>query len=80
MVICMKTTVNLTDELLVEAKQRAAEERRPLRALIEDALREKLATAYPEKGRRIDWVVAEGGAPDEVSDREAMHDWLDRQP
>ncbi|MDA0989833.1 MAG: CopG family transcriptional regulator [Verrucomicrobia bacterium] len=76
----MKTTINLSDDLLVEAKKRAAEERRPLRALIEDALREKLAAAYPEARRRINWVVAEGGAPEEVGDREAMYDWLDRHP
>ena len=39
----MKTTIELPDELLVEAKKRAAELRRPLRRLIEDGLRAQLA-------------------------------------
>lgn len=38
----MKTTVDLPDDLVIAAKQRAAELRQPLRALIERGLRAEL--------------------------------------
>lgn len=79
----MKTTIELPDALFVAAKKRAADERRPLRELIEEALRAKLAERMPAKRRRapIRWVTASGGLPPglDVSDRAAMHDWLRRQ-
>lgn len=39
----MKTTIEITDSLLDEAKRRAARERTTLRALIEEGLRRLLA-------------------------------------
>jgi len=45
-VICMlsrmRTTIDLPDDLLAKAKRFAAESKRPLRAVIEDALRQAL--------------------------------------
>jgi hypothetical protein len=38
----MRTTIDLPDDLLAKAKRLAAEAKRPLRAVIEDALREAL--------------------------------------
>ena len=43
MLLCMKTTIQLDDQLLLEAKQYAAQTGRTLKAVIEDALREALA-------------------------------------
>ena len=43
MLLCMRTTIQLDDQLLSEAKQRAAQTGRTLKAVIEDALREALA-------------------------------------
>lgn len=43
MLLCMKTTIQLDDQLLSEAKQHAAQTGRTLKAVIEDALREVLA-------------------------------------
>ncbi len=43
MSLCMKTTIQLDDQLLAEAKQCAAQTGRTLKAVIEDALREALA-------------------------------------
>lgn len=75
----MKTTVEISDALLIEAKQRAAAERRPLRALVEDAIRAQLDRTTPvARETKLKWVSAKGGVPDEVSDREAMYDWLER--
>lgn len=39
----MRTTLDLDDRLLVQAKQRAAQEGRTLRSLVEEALRARLA-------------------------------------
>jgi hypothetical protein len=38
----MRTTIDLPDDLLAKAKRAAAASKRPLRAVIEDALREAL--------------------------------------
>ncbi len=77
----MKTTIELPDELLISAKKRAAELRRPLRALIEEGLRARLAR--PEKGkmikaRKIHWILVKGRLPPDLdmTDRVKMHDWL----
>jgi hypothetical protein len=72
----MKTTVNIADDLLVEAKKRAAEMHRPLRVLVEEGLRLRLDAPGRPKRPRIRWVVAAGGAPAEVRRRVAMHEWL----
>ena len=83
----MKTTVDLPDGLLIRAKKRAAEERRSLRALLADSL-----TAYLDRRPRLpgggrsaipwDRITVEGGLPEDVdlSNREAMADWLRRDP
>jgi len=78
----MKTTVDLPDDLLIEAKKRAAEERRSLRSLLVEGLRAVLEKGPPRARRRasIRWVTAPGGLPPvDVSSREKMHEWLRRQ-
>ena len=77
----MKTTLELPDELLIEAKKRAAEQRRPLRALVEEGLR--LALRKPEVQRRkkqVRLITVKGGLPADLdlSSREAMYEWLDK--
>lgn len=80
----MKTTVDLPDDLFIAAKKRAAELRQPLRALIERGLRAELGRAARGRGGKactIRWVTAEGGLPPgvDVTDRAAMHAWLQQQ-
>lgn len=85
MVSGMKTTIDLPDELLIEAKKRAAELRWPLRRLIENGLRAQLAgtarVSRSRRGRRIGWVTVPGGLPPgvDVADRGLMHEWIRRQ-
>jgi len=43
MLLCVRTTVDISDDVLIELKRVAAERRRPLRELIEDAIRASLA-------------------------------------
>lgn len=82
----MKTTFDIPDDLMVRAKQRAAELRRPLRELVTEGLRAQLAApkarpAAPNgEKRRIRWVTADGGLPPDLdlTSREQMHDWLRR--
>lgn len=86
----MKTTFDIPDELLVEAKKRAAELRRPLRALVTEGLRAQLASGSGRKAvatkrqarPRIRWVTVKGAlAPGlDVANREQMHEWLRRHP
>jgi hypothetical protein len=76
----MKTTVDIDDELLIAAKKRAAELRRPLRRLIEDGLREQLRrpTAKVE-ANELRWLTVDGGLPEDsgdLSDRAAMTEWI----
>ena len=80
----MKTTIELPDELLIEAKKRAAEERTTLRRLFARGLRRELDATGPAprpEERTIHWVVVDGGLPPglDLADRERMHDWLRQQ-
>lgn len=77
----MKTTLELDDRLLREAKRRAAAAGTTLKAYVEDALRARMLPR-PDKGRqgfRLRIPVVEGTAPPavEVMDRRALYDLLD---
>jgi hypothetical protein len=78
----MKTTVELPDELVIAAKKRAAELRRPLRVLIEAGLRAELNRRRPSRSRcvKLKWVTVNGGLPGglDLTDRAAMVGWLDK--
>jgi hypothetical protein len=80
----MKTTVDLPDDLLVRAKKRAAELRRPLRSILSDGLRSQLGAKAPSRSgrpRRIRWVTVDGGLPPDldVANRERMSEWIRRR-
>ena len=77
----MKTTVDLPDDLLIAAKKRAAEQRKPLRRIIEEGLRISLqagARSRSERSARIRWVTVAGGLPPglDLANRASMIDWL----
>ena len=82
----MKTTFDIPDELMVRAKTRAAELRRPLRMLVAEGLRTQLAgpkapsATRPAAARRIRWVTAAGGLPPglDPTSRAQTHEWLGR--
>jgi len=80
----MKTTVELPDGLLLEAKRKALETRTTLRAILERALRRELRQAGgrpARRPRRIHWVTSAGGLPLDldVSDRSKMWDWMQKE-
>lgn len=76
----MKTIIELPDELLIAAKKRAAENRVPLREILERGLRRELEglPEKPGKRRKIRWVTSKGAPPPglDVSNREKMYEWF----
>ncbi len=79
----MKTTIELPDELLIAAKKKAAELRKPLRVLIEEGLRQLVygTPTTPPRKRKSRWVTVKGGLPPglDIADREQMHEWVRNQ-
>ncbi|MCC6766154.1 MAG: type II toxin-antitoxin system VapB family antitoxin [Deltaproteobacteria bacterium] len=78
----MKTTLEIDDRLLERAKRHAAAHRTTLRAVVEDALRARLA-ARPEATRRYRFAppIIKGTRPPavDVADRTALYDLLDER-
>lgn len=81
----MKTTIELPDDLFIEAKKRAAELRRPLRSLIEEGLRAVLNQQSQEtqspKRKKIRWVTSSGGITPGIDprDRSTFYKWLNEE-
>jgi hypothetical protein len=78
----MRTTVRLDDDLLKEAKVRAAEQGITLTQLIDESLRERLATRPRGKRRkpfRLPTYGKGGTRPGvDLSDNRATRDLMDR--
>ena len=75
----MKTTLNLDDELLREAKKRAAERGITLKRVVEDALRDALAEPEPDGSYAFRFPAIDGGGPPlvDVADRDALYDLME---
>lgn len=77
----MRTTVDLNDEVLRQAKKRAADEGRPLRAIVEDALRILLQTPRPGGSARyrLEWHTEKGRLQPGVrlDDRQSLFDLME---
>jgi hypothetical protein len=78
----MRTTINLDEHLLKEAKRHAAETGRTLTGLIQDALRESLARRGPTSKRkefRLRTFKGTGLQPGvDLDDSAALLDRMDR--
>ena len=78
----MKTTIDLPDGLLIEAKKMAAENRITLRELFERGLRREIFMSRSNgRGKRsqpIHWVMVSGRLPADldVANRGKMYAWL----
>jgi len=76
----VKTTLNLSDELVREAKKRAAEEGTTLTKVVEEALRDALTPREAGSGDEVRWVVVDGGPPRvDIADRNALYEFLERR-
>lgn len=79
MLSCMRTTIEIADELLRRAKKRAADNGTPLRAVVETALRRYLEDR-PQRGTyRLKWRTERGTLLPGVrlDDRDALFDLMD---
>lgn len=73
--ICMKTTLNIDDDLMRTVKKRAAEKGTTVSATIETALRELLRQEEkPERPFRLRWQTVRGKlqAGVDLTDRDAL--------
>ena len=80
MLFCMRTTLDLDDEIMRSLKRRSADTGRTLTSLVEEALRSLLQRgARLEPGYRLEWIVVPGGARPgiDLSDRDALMDTMD---
>ena len=79
MLLCMRTTLDLNDELFRRAKRLAVRERITLRALIERALREHMAGSRTRKRYALRWRTEKGRLLPGVrlDDRDALFDLMD---
>ena len=76
----MKTTIDINDELLREAKRRAAAQGMTLRAFVEDALQARMLERSRERGAfRIHLPVVQGTAAPaaDIADRRSLYDHMD---
>ena len=77
----MKTTLNLDDQVLRQAKARAAQNGMTLTKFVEDALRTRLkAAGNSDEPFRLRLKTVAGDRPPLVDfcDRNALHDVIDR--
>lgn len=67
----MKTTIDIHDELLAQAKQYARNTGRPLHAVVEEGLRQVLPASSSSRYRLPDLSEGKAGADDPL----AEHSW-----
>ena len=77
----MKTTIDIADNLLIEAKKLAAEQQCSLRQIVELSLRSKInkqSNKKTSKNKKIRWITVPGKINKnlDLKNREAMHEWL----
>ena len=75
MFICMRTTLNLDDELFRALKKRAAETGRTMTQLVDEALREMLERSPdPSVVHDIPWVTVRGKVRPgiDITDRDSL--------
>jgi Arc/MetJ family transcription regulator len=75
----MRTTIEISDELFRQAKKRAADERRALREIVENALRAYLGKQPKRKAYQLRWRTERGRLLPGVrlDDRDALFDLMD---
>lgn len=77
----MKTTLNLNNRILHQAKEQAARDGITLTKFVEDALRARLATAYagkPPFRLRLETVTGDRPPNVDISDRAALDNLIER--
>lgn len=79
MLLCMRTTIDINEDLLRRAKKKAADEGVHLRNVVEEALRAHLAGRSKPTGYKLRWTTERGELLPGVNleDRDALFDLMD---
>ena len=79
MLLCMRTTIEINDELMRHAKKRAANDGVPLRDVVEDALRRYLSEKPAATGYKLKWTTETGELMPgvDLDDRDSLFDLMD---
>lgn len=79
MLSCMRTTIEISDEIFRQLKRRAADEGAPLRRVVENALRGYLGKSKARKGYRLRWTPERGRVQPgvQLDDRDNLFDLMD---
>ena len=82
MLLCMRTTIDLNDELFRQAKRRATDEHSALREIVEAALRQYLGKRSQGGHFKLNWRTENGRLLPGVrlDDRDALFDLMDGRP
>ena len=81
MLLCMRTTIDLSDELYRQVKKRATDDGIAMRDVLEAALRGYLSTRRQRKPYRFRWSTEEGKLQPgvDIDDRDSLFDLMDRR-
>lgn len=79
MLICMRTTLNLDDALMLAVKRQAAENGRTMTEVIEEALREHFHRPETAAAYRLEWHPVSGRTLPgiDVDDRDALYERME---
>jgi len=79
MLLCMRTTINMSDELFRQVKKRAAEQGMPLRQVFETAVRLYLGGRQQRNAHKLRWRTESGRMLPGVrlDDRDSLFDLMD---
>jgi len=79
MLLCMRTTMDISDELMRRAKKKAADDGVPLRDVVEDALRRYLSEKPAATGYKLKWRTEKGELMPgvDLDDRDSLFDLMD---
>jgi hypothetical protein len=75
----MRTTIDINDELMRQAKKKAADDGVPLRDVVEDALRRYLSEKPGASGYKLKWTTEKGELMPgvDLDDRDSLFDLMD---
>ncbi len=82
MVFCMKTTMNLDNELVRQLKLTAAHRGTTVTALVEEAVRASLLDPPTQPAYKLDLPIVRGARLPAIDpgDRQAQHDFMEAPP
>lgn len=79
MLLCMRTTLDINDELMRLAKRRAVEEGESLKSVVEGALRVHLSAPAERSKYKLQWGTERGTlqAGVDLNDRDSLFDRME---